>query len=66
MSTSHVKVDELLMRKRDLQDEIRRIDHELVDVINHFEGSLIDALKMGLIRLNFTAPPGFRQFLNSK
>ena len=62
----HKHVNELLEQKRDLQCQIRDIDSKLCRVVTDFEGKLTDALKLGLVRLNFTAPPGFKRFLMEK
>lgn len=63
MDIANSEIDKLLMDKRELQDSIRQIDHKLCNFVSRFDGKLIDALKIGLVRLNFAAPAGFMRHL---
>jgi len=44
----------------------RETEYELCHIIETFDGTLNEALKIGLVRLNFSAPPGFRRGLRHK
>ena len=59
-------IKELIDRQFDLKHELRAIQGELGNMVMHYEGSLQDALKEGLVRLNFPAPPGFYSNLRNK
>jgi len=37
----------------------RNAEQKLADIVIGFEGTVEEALRTGLIRLNFPAPPGF-------
>ena len=56
-------IQEVLARRCQLKDELRELDHDLTSHVLKFEGSLKDALKAGLVRLNFPAPTGFYRHL---
>ncbi len=56
-------VKHLLNKRNELKHELRDIDRQLMEEITSFDGKLVDALGMGLVRLNFAAPVGFRRYL---
>jgi hypothetical protein len=59
-------INELILKRDDLKSELRHIDHELADAVLRYEGTLQDALKDRLVRLNFSAPVGFYKYLHKK
>ena len=60
------RLNEMLAKRDELKDKIRDIDRGLADMVLSYEGSVEDALRDGLIRLNFQAPAGFYKFIHRK
>ena len=48
------------------KQEKRQAEHELLSLVLNFEGSLREALAIGIVRLNFSAPPDFLRSLRSE
>ena len=59
-------IKELVDRRAELQAEIRDIDLALVEGIVHYEGTLLDALRAGLVRPNFPTPAGFKRWIREQ
>lgn len=57
------KIKELIDRQDELVSELRGVRSVLCSEIEQYEGSLREALKTGLVKLNFPAPPGFNKYL---
>ena len=61
-----VKISKLLEDISDAKMIIHQSTHELADLVLRFDGTIEDALRLGIVRLNFTAPAGFYKHLHSK
>jgi len=46
----------LIERHSKLKFELRDIEHQMVDYVMRWEGTLAQAIGAGLVRLNFPAP----------
>lgn len=57
------ELDKLLYEYEEVKRAKREIEHQLTDLVIRYDGTLKDALKDGLVRLNFAAPPGFKHYL---
>jgi len=53
------KVEKLIYERGDYASHLRAIDRELAELVMTYQGSVLSALKSGLVRLNFPAPAGF-------
>ena len=60
------RANELTIKISEAKQVIRDCTFELADIIMRYDGTLQQALKDGLVRLNFPAPPGFYRHLHSK
>jgi hypothetical protein len=49
----------LKTERRELLSRVKGIESELLHLLNNFNGSVEDALKLGLVKLNFPAPVGY-------
>jgi len=63
MDDTSRKVTELLDRREVLQHELAEINHNLADMVVRYEGSVMEALVNGLVKLNFPCPPGLRRMI---
>ena len=63
VESTHKAIFDLIQKREDLKTEIRIVEKELTDHIVHFDGTLVEALRLRLIRLNFAAPSGFLKYL---
>ena len=59
------ELEAMLMRKNDIQCELRQINHDLCQEIMNFQGSVREALEIGLIKPNFSAPAGFKRMMEN-
>jgi hypothetical protein len=66
MATNKPKIKDLLLHKKDLQREIRKIDDALFEELENFHGSLMEALERGLVKPAFPIPRGFARHLREK
>ena len=60
------EIKELINRQQELKFELRNVQNELCSKVEYYEGSLREALKTGLVRLNFPAPSGFYKYLKGE
>ncbi len=63
MENTYKRVQELLREKSDLQFNLREVDEKLCQIVSEFKGSLVEAIALGLVKLNFASPPGFRGYV---
>jgi len=63
MDLNTAEIQDLITKRNELREELRMIDHELASAVLTFKGSIEDALKAGIVRLNFTAPSGFYEHI---
>ena len=56
--------DRLIEEKCLLNKELETKNAQLLDEVLSFEGTLLEALVLGIIKLNFTAPPSFLKSLH--
>lgn len=55
-----------LKDKRDqLKWELKEIDSELMQIVLEFKGTLVEALKLEIVKLNFPLPPNFKNYINN-
>ena len=47
--------------RKDLKMELRRVEEQLAEEVTKFDGTLIEALDMGLVKLNFSLNPWVRR-----
>lgn len=59
-------IEELVAKQRNLKQELLITQKELARQIQDYEGSLMEALASGIVRLNFPAPRGFYNYLKGK
>lgn len=59
-------ITELLIHRNDVKAELREVDQKLASIVMSYEGSLQEALRDGLVRLNFPASSGFYQYLRKR
>jgi hypothetical protein len=59
------KIQKLIETIQEAKMMKREAEFELCHIIETFDGTLNDALMIGLVRLNFSAPPGFKRSLRS-
>ncbi len=55
------KIREMVNALQDAQNTVRHLGYDLMMEIAEYDGSLMDALADGLIRLNFPAPSNIRR-----
>ena len=60
------RIKELIRKRDELKSELNMIQHELAHEVFNYKGTLQDALKDRLVRLNFAAPAGFYNSLKEK
>lgn len=60
------KIKELIDRQQDLKFELKDIQSKLCTEVERYEGSLREALRDGIVRLNFPAPSGFYKYLKGE
>jgi hypothetical protein len=65
MNLRDKSVTELVKELRDIKHAQQEVCHELTSRVSSDKG-IMAALKEGLIRLNFPAPPGFYRHIHSK
>ncbi|MBU2346562.1 MAG: hypothetical protein KJ888_20420 [Gammaproteobacteria bacterium] len=53
------QVEEILNSKREARYLIHDSDRALLKLIQDYQGTLMEALEIGLVKLNFKAPTGF-------
>lgn len=56
-------VQQLLNGRREAQSMLRDAERQLTNILINFDGTLLDALKAGLVKPNFPTPPGFKRHL---
>ena len=54
---------ELIIRHRELKHEIRALESQMAGTLERFEGTVKDALRQGIVKLNFPAPPGYMRHI---
>ena len=59
------KLNKLLDERIELQQKLALKNDQLLSGVLDFEGSLLEALELGIVRLNFPAPPGFMKRLRN-
>lgn len=57
------EIEELIEKQKELKQELHTVQHKLCYQIIRFQGTLQEALKMRIIKLNFATPPGFNRIL---
>lgn len=62
-TSTRSRVDELLEQRRILKMNLEEIDFKLLRELETYEGTVMQAVKDGLVRLNFAAPSGFYRML---
>jgi len=60
------KLEQLLADRMEAIDVRRESEQQLTDLVLNFDGSVRDALREGLVRLNFPAPAGFYRHIRTK
>ena len=61
-----VKISKLLEDISEAKMIIRQSTYELADLVVRFDGTIEDALRLGIVKLSFPAPAGFYKHLHSK
>ena len=56
---------EMLADQQDAKMKLREVSQEMADYASRFDGTLKEALQMGIVRLNFTSPSGFAEWLRN-
>jgi len=57
------EITSVIERINEIKSEKRELEIKLTDIVLNYEGSVQEALKDGLVRLNFSTYPGFYRFL---
>ena len=60
------RVNKIRMEITNLRTELGRKEHELVDEVMNFQGSVGDALALGLVKLGVKQPVGFSRYLSMR
>ena len=60
------RIKTLLADHAEHKYQLRSIEKELAGYLVDYEGSVIDALILGIIRPNFPTPAGFKHWLKEK
>ena len=63
---SIMDIKELLNKRQDLKMELREVEHELINVVENFEGTLNEAVRLGLVKFNFTVPQGYYRSIHNR
>ena len=54
----------LRIERADLMHQIHKIDDELMNIVIDYKGSVPDALRDGIVKLNFPAPYKYKKWLD--
>ena len=57
------RIEELIKKQDELKCILRNVQHELINEVEQFDGTLREALSQGLVRLNFPVPVGYYRSL---
>ena len=57
---------DLMNKRTELQHELNRVNGQLVHMLESFEGTVAEAVNMGLVRPNFAVPPGYYKYLRKQ
>ena len=57
------EVSELTRKRQDLQNELRMCEHDLVNALEQYDGSVKDAIAIGLVKPAFALPESYRRHL---
>ena len=55
------QMQELLYKHSKLKDDLRHVEGQMADIVMTYQGSVIDAIRDGLVRFNFPVPQGLRR-----
>ena len=61
-----LRFQELMDIRRDAMRNKARAEDELVHMLESFDGTLLQAIGMGLVRPTFPCPPGFYKYCRDK
>lgn len=56
-------IKQLIRDRRDAQIQLQDIESQLTSALQSFEGTLLEAIAIGLVRPNFPTPPGFKRYI---
>ena len=62
----NTEMQELINRQSELKGELREVQHELCHKVMRFQGTLQEALKLRIVKLNFAAPAGFHRMIRDQ
>ena len=62
----NTEIQELIGRQDELKSELRDIQHELCHKVMSFQGTLQEALRARIVKLNFAAPAGFYRMIRDQ
>ncbi len=57
------QVHDLIQKRDDLEDALQQVEHELTDMLSDFDGSVNEAIVIGLVTPNFAVPAYYRRWL---
>lgn len=65
MEINQKAIQEILRDRDEAKLQMEEANRKLCNMVETFEGKLTDALALGLVRLNFSAPSGFNRYLKA-
>lgn len=61
--SQNARIMDLIGKRNILKQELRDVEYSLCEAVMNYEGTVQEALRTGLLRLNFAAPAGFKRAL---
>ena len=59
-------IEKLIEEQNELKNELNNTQRKLISEVEQFDGTLREALSLGLVKLNFAVPAGYYRSLRDK